>query len=180
MLRSRWIAALLICCCGTFLTSTVRGAKHDNAEDLKGRIQNEQNPVKKAKLQIRLGRLQLDQAVTIYGQGEVEQGANLLATYGSTMQAAWTTLRESGRNAARQPQGFKELEMALREGARRLEDLKHRISYFDRDPVDKVQQALAAEHNAVLKALFPTLESAPKPKSKHAPAPGAPSWRRSP
>ncbi len=177
MLRSRWIVALLICSCGTFLAATARGAKHDNEEELKGRIQNEHNPVKKAKLQIRLGRLQLDQAETNYRQGHVEQGAALLATYAGTMQAAWETLRESGRNAARQPQGFKELELALREGTRRLEDLKHRVSYFDRDPIDKVQQNLASEHNAVLKALFPTLES---PKPKHAPAPGAPSWRHSP
>lgn len=177
MLRSKWIAALLICFCGAFLTATLRGGKRDNEEDLKAHIQTEHNPVKKAKLQIRLASLQLNQAETNYNQGQTEQGAALLGAYGSSMQDAWKTLRESGRNAARQPQGFKELELALREGTRRLEDLKHRISYYDRDPVDKVQQALAAEHNAVLKALFPTLESTPKPKSKHAPAPGPPSWR---
>ncbi len=177
MLRSRWIAALLIGCCGAFLTATLHGRRRDNEDDLKARIQTEHNPVKKAKFQIRLASLQLSQAETSYNQGQTEQGAELLGAYGSSMEAAWQSLRESGRNAARQPEGFKELEMALREGGRRLEDLKHRISYYDREPVDKVQQNLASEHNAVLKALFPTLES---PKPKHAPAPGAPSWRHSP
>ncbi len=177
MLRSKWIAALLICFCGAFLTATLRGGKRDNEEDLKAHIQTEHNPVKKAKFQIRLAKLQLSHAEASYNQGQTEQGAALLGTYGSNMEAAWQTLLESGRNAARQPQGFKELEMALREGTRRLEDLKHRISYYDRDPVDKIQQTLASEHNAVLKALFPTLESAPKPKSKHSQAPGATSWR---
>ncbi|MBZ5565938.1 MAG: hypothetical protein LAP13_26395 [Acidobacteriia bacterium] len=177
MLRSRWITALLICFCGAFLTTTLCGGKRDNEEDLKTHIQSEHNPVKKAKIQIRLAKLQLNQAEASYNQGQTEQGAALLGVYASTMQDAWEALRQSGRNGARQPQGFKELELALREGTRRLEDLKHRISYYDREPVDKVQQTLASEHNAVLKALFPTLESAPKPKSKHSQAPGATSWR---
>ncbi len=177
MLRSKWIVALLVCFCGALVTASARGGKHDYEDDLKAHIQTEHNPVKKARFQIRLARLQLNQAEASYDQGQMEQGAALLGAYESSMQSAWETLRDSGRNAAKQPQGFKELEMALRDGTRRLEDLKHRISYFDRDPVDKVQQALAAVHNAVLKSLFPTLDSTPKPKSRQAPASGATSWR---
>ena len=134
MLRSRWITALLICFCGAFLTTTLCGGKRDNEEDLKTHIQSEHNPVKKAKIQIRLAKLQLNQAEASYNQGQTEQGAALLGVYASTMQDAWEALRQSGRNGARQPQGFKELELALREGTRRLEDLKHRISYYDREP----------------------------------------------
>ncbi len=177
MLPSRWVTAFLAGLCGVCLAGILHGKEHDSEQDLQARIQSERNSVKKAKFEIRLGRLKLNQAEANYNDGNVQQGEALLIEYTKAMEAAWQTLRDSGRNAARQPQGFKELEMALREGTRRLEDLKHRISYFDRDPVDKTQQGISKERSAVLEALFPTLQSAPKAKPRHFVAPGAASWR---
>ncbi len=177
MLPSKWVAALLAGLCGVCLASALYGRRPDTEQDLKAHIESERNPVKKAKLEIRLGRLKLNQAEADYNQGNVQQGAALLVEYTNAMEAAWQTLRTSGRNAARQPQGFKELEMVLREGTRRLEDLKQRISYFDRDPIDKTQQVISKERSAVLEALFPTLQSTPKAKPKHFQAPGEASWR---
>jgi hypothetical protein len=108
----------------------------DSEPDLLGRLEREQNPVKKAKYQVRLGRIKLLQAL-------------------GRMKGSWQTLRDSGRRAVRQPQGFKELDIALREDARRLEDLKHHVPYTDRDPVEKVAQEVERIRAEVLHALFP-------------------------
>lgn len=72
------------------------------------------------------------------------------------------------RQAWRQHQGFRELDIALREDGRLLEDLKHRIPYQDRPPVQEVAREVDELRDQVLKALFP-LER-PRKKSS-APAP---------
>ncbi len=146
-----------------FVASEVRSAfRGDNEQDLVARIQREQNPVKKAKYQIRLGRLKLRQANQAYDAGNFEDAQKLLAGYLAEMKEAWTTLQKSGRQAVRQPQGFKELDIALREDGRSLTDLAHRVSFQDRDPITKTSKETEEIRNEVLKALFPS----EKPKGR--------------
>ncbi len=131
-------------------------ARHeDTEEELLPRIQRERNPVRKAKYEIRLGRIKLLQAIDGYDKGTLEQGQQLLAAYTERVKSSWKTLRSSGRQAVRQPQGYKELDIALREDARLLEDLKHRVSYNERGPVEKAAQEVEAIRSEVLRALFP-------------------------
>jgi len=127
----------------------------ETEEQLLARLQAENNPVRKAKVEIRLGRLKLEQAIEAYEQGNVEAGATLLDAHLGRMKEAWQTLGGSGRNAARHSQGFKELDIALREDIRRLEDLKHRIAFDDRRPAEKVSKELESIRSEVLRALFP-------------------------
>lgn len=140
----------------------------DSEADLLARIQREPNPVKKAKLEVRLGRVKLFQAIGAFDRGSVEECHQLLAVYLERMKSAWAILQGSGRQAWRQHQGFRELDIALREDGRLLEDLKHRIPYQDRPPVQEVAREVDELRDQVLKALFP-LER-PRKKSS-APAP---------
>ena len=147
------------------LCARIASARHqESEEDLLGRIQRESNPVKRAKYEIRLGRLELNQAIEANNQGHLEQCQQLLGVYIGRMKSSWETLRGSGRRAARQPQGFKELDIALREDARLLEDLKRRVPTLDREPVEKAAQEVEQIRNEVLRALFP---SEPPAKGKH-------------
>ena len=113
----------------------------DTEQDLVARIQRETSPVKKAKYQVRLGRIKLLEAV---------------GSYFEQMKTSWATLRGSGRRPVRQPQGFKDLDIALREDSRTLEDLRHRVPYSDRDPVEKAAQEVEQLRGEVLRALFPS------------------------
>lgn len=127
----------------------------DNEEDLRARLQNEHDPVRRAKYEIRLGQIKLEQARAAYDKGNVDAGSKLLDAYLKRMKEAWQTLRSSGRNAARQPQGFKELDIALREDVRLLGDLAHRVSFYDREPVKKVTDEIEGIRSEVLHELFP-------------------------
>jgi hypothetical protein len=127
----------------------------DTEADLLARIQHEQDPVKKAKYEVRLGRVKLLQAIDAYGKGNLEQGQQLLDDYLGRIKDSWQLLQSSGRRAVRHPQGFKELDIELREDARMLEDLKHRVSYTDREPVEKAAQEVERIRAEVLRALFP-------------------------
>jgi hypothetical protein len=161
--RCSLLILVLLALPATLAASTALSAfRRDNEQDLVTRIQRESNPVKKAKYEIRLGRLKLQQAARAYDGGNFEEGQKLLAEYLARMKDSWSILQKSGRQAVRQPQGFKDLDIALREDSRTLTDLAHRVSFQDRDPVTKTAKEVEEIRNEVLKALFP----AEKPKGR--------------
>ena len=149
-----WIAFLLIGV-SVFLAGASSAPSSETEAQLLARMQNEHDPVRKSKGEIRLARIKLRQAIQAYGQGNMEQGAQLVSAYLGRIKDSWQILRSSGRNAARAPQGFRELDIELREDARLLDDLKRRVSYFDRDPVEKAAKEAEQVRAEVLQALFP-------------------------
>ncbi len=127
----------------------------DTEQDLLRRIEREQNPVKRAKLQVRLGTLELQQAVGFYRENRPEEGSQRLEAFVNWMKRAWQTLEGTGRAAEVKPQGFRDLDIGLRESARVLTDLAHSVSYEDRAPVDRAVQEVDQLRTKVLAALFP-------------------------
>jgi hypothetical protein len=127
----------------------------DDEAKLLSVLEREKNPVKKAKLETRLGRLKLQQAFSAYDQGQFDLCWKLFDDYLGHMKSAWTDLGASGREAARHPDGFKQLDIALRESGRDLEDFQTRVTFQEREAVDKIHAQTADLHNHVLDALFP-------------------------
>jgi len=56
----------------------------------------------------------------------------------------------------------------LREDARLIDDLKRRVSYFDRGPIEQTGKELEVVHAEVMQALFPAARAleATKPAGK--------------
>jgi hypothetical protein len=146
----------------------------ETEEQLMQRIQSEQNPVKKAKDEIKLSSLKLTQIRDAYSQGHIEEGAKLLGVFADTIKGSLRVLQDSGRKASKQPEGFRELEIALREDARTLQDLGRTVSYIDRPPLENAAQELEKMRNEVLHALLPgapprTLKGPAHPRSVTSP-----------
>jgi hypothetical protein len=151
-----------------FLAGVSSAPPSETEAHLLARMQKEHDPVKKSKEETHLARIKLEQSIQAYNQGNVEQGAQLVSAYLGRIKDTWQTLKSSGRNAARAPQGFKELDIELREDARLLDDLKRRVSYFDRDPIEKAAKEVEQVRAEVLQALFPAAHApeAAKPLRK--------------
>ncbi len=128
--------------------------KEDEAK-LVASIERENKPVKKAKMEVRLGRFQLQQAISAYEKQQIPQGQKLLSSSVDDMEKAWSILNASGRNAAKKPQGFRTLEIGLNEDTRRLGDLRRQVFYLNRPPLDDALSKLNRLHEKVLLALFP-------------------------
>lgn len=152
---SRASAASLLIAIAMGSLPIVHARQPDKEQDLLARIEREQNPVKKSKYTTRLAQLKLQEAAEAYGKGDFEHGQKLLDDYLKWVKSSWDLLRGSGRPADRKPQGFKELDIALREHARTFEDLKHRVPFTDRDPVIKAAGEVEKIRGEVLAALFP-------------------------
>jgi hypothetical protein len=160
--------AFLLIGAPVFLAGGSSAPPSETEAQLLARLQREHDPVKKSKEETRLARIKLQQAIQACEQGNTEQGAQLVSAYLGRIKDAWQDLRSSGRNAASDSRGFKELDIELREDARLLDDLKRRISYFERGPIEKAEKEVEQERAEVLHALFPVTRTpeAAKPLGK--------------
>jgi hypothetical protein len=138
-----------------FLAAAQSAPPSETETRLLARMQRERDPVKKSKDATRLARFELEQAIQAYEHGNTDQGARLVTGFLGRIKDSWQILKSSGRNAARDSRGFKELDIEMREDVRLLEDLKRRISYFDRGPVEKAQKEIEQARTEVIQALFP-------------------------
>jgi hypothetical protein len=177
MARGRWTILPVSLTFVEILLAGSLAAGRDSEQQLLTQIQSEQNPIKKAKEEIKLASFKLSHVQDAYSQGHIEEGEKLLGTFIDTMNTSWKILQDSGRKAAKQPQGFRELEISLREDVRALQDLARTVAYFDRAPLENAVQELEHMHDEVLKALFPggtprTSKGPPSPKT--ATSPGTP------
>ncbi len=145
---------------------------HYTAAQLDLKIGQQKNPVKKAELQMRLARLILQQGIESYDQNHFKAGKAFLGRYLTEAQASWETLKSSRRNAVRQPEGFKQLDIAFTANDRLLGDLRRRIAYPESEAIKKIQEESRAVHGQVLDALFPGLHmrhsARPAPRPSHA------------
>ena len=140
---------------GVMLLAGGSALGRETEEQLLQRIQNEQNPVKKAKDEIKLAQLKLTQVQNAYSQGHIEPGVKLLGAFVDAMKSSWKLLQDSGRKAWKHPEGFRELDISLREDVRTLQDLGRTVSYFDRAPLVDAAQQLDQMRDEVLHELFP-------------------------
>lgn len=129
--------------------------REDREKDLVSRIQREHDPVKKAKFEIRLARLKLLQGAGACEKDNHDGCSKSLNAYLVLINSSWKDLKSSGRNAVKQPSGFKELDIALREDAYTLEDLKRRMPIEDVSGIDPVIREVEKIHDADFAALFP-------------------------
>jgi hypothetical protein len=162
----------------TFATPRVQGREEDKDEKLAEQIEAEKNPIKKAKFEVRLGRLKLNHAVDACEKDDHPRCQEFLGSFLTLMKGSWNRLEATGRVAAKEVDGFKQLDIALREESRQLEDLKHRVPYQDMDAITSAQKETDQLRAQVLHALFPVLDhpEGTKNERKHAhtaEAPGA-------
>lgn len=155
---------------GALGSTPLHAFREDREDDLLPRIQREHDPVKKAKYEIRLADIKLNRGAGACEKDDHDACSKLLSAYLELMNSSWKDLKSSGRNAVKQPSGFKELDIALREDAHTLDDFKHRMPIEDRAALDPVIQEVEKIHDEVMGALFPS--GNPRPMEKK-PAPHA-------
>ena len=144
-------AAFFLVFLGELLGGAFPAPRSGTEEELLARIQRERDPVKKARYEVRLARVKLLQAIDAYDAGDHEQCLERLGVYLERVKSAWETLR----TASRKQKGFREMDIALRQDGRLIEDLRRRVPDEDRDAVEKVGRAVEDIRTELLKALFP-------------------------
>jgi hypothetical protein len=162
--RTIAVAACLAMFAGSCTTVPLHAERRDTEEDLLPRIQRENNPVKKAKYEIRLARVKLLHARGACQKDDHPACKNLLDSYLELVRISWKDLKSAGKNPVKHPSGFREMDIALREDARILEDSKRELPFEDRSTFDPVITEVNKIHDQVFAELFPS--SGPRPPKK--------------
>ncbi|HZT70304.1 MAG TPA: hypothetical protein VFC10_11240 [Terriglobia bacterium] len=168
--RKASIVTSVICLAilGQALTYGAPARNQEKERSLAAKIERERNPGKKARLQIRLARLKLTDADAAYRERNFSEGKSFLDQYLEQVRNSWATIE--GAQGGKHMGVLKDIEIALREDGRFLEDLRRRVPYPESEAIKDVARESSEVHNQVLEALFPT-GFPQKGKSKHQQAP---------
>jgi hypothetical protein len=115
----------------------------------------EHDPVTRTKIGIKISDILLEDVAESVKDGEYDVMEQQLTAYADTIETAHRSLIESGRNAAKKPSGFKELEIALRKHVRKLDDFGRVLNLQRRIALDKAKDLATGIRDKLLKALFP-------------------------
>jgi len=110
--------------------------------------------VKKARENIRLAEIELNQTCQKYNEGYPEDGLKSLGQFMKLVEQAYAWLGETHRDPRKKPAGFKDMELKIRAFIRKLEDLKSSLPQDEREPVEKSIKRLHEIHDDLVMGLL--------------------------
>lgn len=125
-----------------FMLAATLMAAMDETADVKSKLAQENDPVKRARLQMRLAEMHLESAAQFYQDGYAEKGLGNLKDMLEFVEQAAEGLFKTGRDPRKKPKGFKETEIKLRELSRRTEDLRLSLPVDERTAADEVVERI--------------------------------------
>jgi hypothetical protein len=89
-----------------------------------------------------------------YQKGEMEQVRASIDEIGKSVDLAYRSLNETGKNPRRSPKWFKSAELTTRDLVRRLMSFQDQMSYADRSLLDAVKERVQQVHDELLLGLM--------------------------
>ncbi len=114
----------------------------------------EPNLEKRSKLALENAEAALRAAREAYRAGDTANTTSKLSEVQDSVDLAYTSLSDTGKNPRKSPKYFKQAEMETRELSRKLDDFQHEMSYTDRASVDAVKAKVQQVHDDLLTGLM--------------------------
>lgn len=135
------------------------------------RLQRETGAVGKVKAFIKISEVHLRAAARAVKRGGFAEADQFLNQYMESVENGLKTIKSSGRNAQKNPAGFKEFEISLRKQLRALDDLKSQYSIEEVATADQAVRAARSAQEAMLAEIFGA-ENTSRRKSASSDQPG--------
>jgi hypothetical protein len=157
MNRLLWIFVLLslITGCGLRLSKLTATQRGERLAIERGRLSDMTNPVGRTKSYITISHLLLSFASDALREQNTNDLSGLMDQYITTIRSARDTMILSDRDAERRPDGYKDLEIALRGQLRLLQDISRVLLAEQREPVDRAITVGTSVREEILRLLFP-------------------------
>jgi hypothetical protein len=128
----------------------------------------QKDPVHQAKSLAKLLPAEIGMAGEEMQQGDYDQGIARLEHWSNETQQVDDALVATGRNPVKKPEGFTELQVALRESLRAMRDIVFALPLGRRHRAESVEANLSQINSQLLQELFPPPppQSMPKKKSR--------------
>jgi hypothetical protein len=137
------------------LALTTHLAAQDRMAVALTQYQHETDPVRKARILIKLGDDQVEEAKKRLKDGEDVASLHILEIYRDEVKETVAGLEAGGVDAEKKPGGFKELQISLRETVRRVDDLILTLPVDKRPFFRDVRADLAKAQYELIDSLFP-------------------------
>jgi hypothetical protein len=118
------------------------------------KLTRETSPLGKVKVLIKISGLHLQSAADAINKDDFLEADRSLGQYQEAVGQALKALKNSGRNAQKNPAGFKEFEISLRKQLRRLDDLKSRYSFEEAQAIGSAIQTARSAQEEMFAQIF--------------------------
>lgn len=135
----------------------------ESVQELQARFDHENNSIRKAKLLEKLGDAQFEEARRAGQAGDNNSVGLTLEKYRDNVRAALEALRKQHPDAEKHSNGYRQLEMHVKNGIREVEDSMLAAPPPYRPPLQIVRQDLIAMDEEMIRLLFPRRPSETKP-----------------
>ena len=114
----------------------------------------EPNLEKRSQLALNNAAAAYKTARAAYEKGENDQVVAAIAEIQESVELAFTSLTQTGKDPRRSPKWFKRAEMDTRELLKRLEAFEHEMGFNDRPMLEKVKAKVVQVHDDLLVGLM--------------------------
>ena len=118
-----------------------------------GSVKSEPNLEKRAELAIEHAHGALTAAREAYNAGDDEKSEAALAEVGQSVELAWDSLVETGKDP-RKSSRYKKAELRIRELLRRLEGMKSLVGFAHREQVERVEEQVSGIHDDLIRGIM--------------------------
>src|SRR5215468_10878441 len=127
----------------------------ESVAELQAKFDHENNSVKKAKLLVRLGDAQFEEARRAEKAGNNNAVDATLEKYRDNVRAALEALKKQHGDAEKHSNGYKQMEIHVKEGIREVEDSMIATPVPYKPPLQIVRQDLINMDEKLIRLLFP-------------------------
>ena len=117
-------------------------------------IQQEPNLERRNQLALECASSALDTARTAYQANDLDKTRVSLDEVGEAVSLAYGSLKQTGKEARRDPKLFKRTELATRQMLRRIEGMAESMNFEDRSLLDKLRERVTAVHEELLQDIM--------------------------
>jgi len=117
-------------------------------------LQQEPNLERRSQLAIESANSALDSARISYQANEIDKTRASLNEAGDAVGLAYDSLKQTGKEARRDPKFFKRTELATRQMLRRIEGMAESMNFEDRSLLDKLRERVTAVHEDLLQDIM--------------------------
>ena len=117
-------------------------------------VEQEPNLEKRSQLAMESANSALDTARTAYQANDLDKTRASLDEVGEAVNLAYTSLKQTGKEARRDPKFFKKTELATRQILRRIDGMAEGMNFEDRSLVDKLRERVTEIHENLLQDIM--------------------------
>jgi hypothetical protein len=153
--------ALTVCCACSSLANA-----QDRISNLRSRLSQEPDPIRKAKLMPDLGNAEFQEIEKDFQADKLSEALIILKQYRDEARSCTNDLDAKNIDAEKHPTGFKQLQFSLRASLRRLSDLLVTLTRDEQEPFEGARKDIEDMDRHLIHELFPRQPAGEEPKTK--------------